>query len=200
MQKNMLEEEFIQAVHALTGVSTTTLRRYAETGDILHVLEHPAEFVLSDRQMKKVNQINALINSCSSLRAIRKASSFSINSIDYAVEFVKCHLAFQLCEERVVVLYLDAKCHLLRHRIFKSGEVDYAIVPISQILKEAILTDCKAVLVAHNHPSTDATPSDLDIETAKNLREALRLCNKDLIDSIVVGGDSVYSLMEHNDV
>lgn len=100
-----------------------------------------------------------------------------------------------LKQEKLLVLYLDSKCNLITSKIY-DGEVGNISIPQSLILKDAILTNSRGIILAHNHPSGDPTPSYADYESTNTLDEALRLLNLILFDHIVIGDNSFYSISE----
>jgi DNA repair protein RadC len=88
-----------------------------------------------------------------------------------------------------------------RHRIIKfielfQGTINQAVVHPREVVKQALYYNAAAVILAHNHPSGDATPSHADIEITKRLKEALSLVEIKLLDHFVVGNQSAISFSE----
>lgn len=71
-----------------------------------------------------------------------------------------------------------------------------SIVHSREVLKPAILSNSASVIVAHNHPSNDPTPSREDIEVTKGLVESGKIIGIDVLDHIVVCADKFVSLKE----
>jgi DNA repair protein RadC len=93
-----------------------------------------------------------------------------------------------LDQEKFWVLPLDAKnCLRGLPREVSMGILDASLVHAREVFREAIRTACAAVVVAHNHPSGDVTPSAEDIRITKELIEAGRIVAIKVLDHIVVG-------------
>lgn len=78
------------------------------------------------------------------------------------------------------------------------GGYDATIVEIREICKYAILNNATAVIVAHNHPSGNLTPSSEDIQVTKKIKEALKLFNIELIDHLIIHQNNYYSFSDNN--
>jgi DNA repair protein RadC len=76
------------------------------------------------------------------------------------------------------------------------GSVNSAQVRISELYREAIREGCPAMIVVHNHPSGDPTPSGDDIELTRQLIEVGKLLDIEVLDHIIIGGRDVVSLRD----
>jgi DNA repair protein RadC len=101
-----------------------------------------------------------------------------------------------LGEERVRVMLLDARNHVLGIPTVYVGSVHTTNVRISELLSEAIRVKAAAIVAIHNHPSGDATPSAADVRMTKSLHEAAKLMDIDLLDHIVIGGGQYVSMSQ----
>ena len=92
-------------------------------------------------------------------------------------------------EERVFVLPLDANGKMLAKPILVSvGSRDgSATIDAGAIFREALKAGAEEIIVAHNHPSGDPTPSKADYETTVKLNEGASLVGLELIDHVIVG-------------
>lgn len=95
--------------------------------------------------------------------------------------------------ERFHVLYLDKKNRLIRDEIEGEGTVDHAPVYPREILRRALELDASALILAHNHPAGDPTPSSADVEMTRQVVEAARALRISVHDHVVVGGEGVAS-------
>lgn len=98
--------------------------------------------------------------------------------------------------EVFVVVCLDTKNQPTAMHVCHVGSLNASIVHPREVFKSAILANAASVLVAHNHPSTDPTPSREDIEVTKRLVEAGRIVGIELLDHVIVGGERFVSLKE----
>ncbi|MBE3590492.1 MAG: DNA repair protein RadC [Firmicutes bacterium] len=98
--------------------------------------------------------------------------------------------------EHFVVVWLDTKHHVLGHETVSVGGLDAALAHPREVFKGAVLRSAAAVILAHNHPSGDPTPSADDIDLTRRLAEAGRLLGIEVLDHIVIGGHRFVSLRE----
>ena len=98
--------------------------------------------------------------------------------------------------ERVYVALLDVRCRALGIRHVSTGSVDSAPVHPREVFGPAVREAASSVLVAHNHPSGDPTPSADDWAVTDRLRRAGDLLGLTVLDHVVVGLDRYYSFAE----
>lgn len=79
------------------------------------------------------------------------------------------------------------------------GTVDQTFALPSDVFRKAIELNAVSIIVAHNHPSGDVTPSGDDIRMTQRLAECGELLGIKVLDSFVIGKDNYYSLKQHND-
>lgn len=96
-------------------------------------------------------------------------------------------------KEHFIVVTLDAKCHILRTATVHVGTVNMSVVGAREIFREAVRDGACSIIVAHNHPSGDPTPSPEDIEVTKRLVEAGKLMDIPVLDHVIVGYDDYFS-------
>ncbi len=89
--------------------------------------------------------------------------------------------------ERFVVVVVDVKNRPLARRVVACGTLDSCPVDPREVFRFAISRDGAGVVVAHNHPSGDPTPSSLDVTLTSRLLEAGRLLGLPLVDHLIVG-------------
>ena len=99
-------------------------------------------------------------------------------------------------EENVYLLCLDAKCMVLCCKKIGQGSVNSAGVSLRKIVETALGANASAVVLAHNHPSGLAIPSDEDIQTTLKVAAALRAVEIQLADHIVVADNDYVSLVQ----
>ena len=95
--------------------------------------------------------------------------------------------------ETVAVAYLDPNRRLLGMRHVVGGK-DYVAISIRTVAADALGFGAIAVVMAHNHPSGDATPSARDVAFTRALAAGLRTLEMVLLDHLVIAGDEVTSL------
>ncbi len=109
-------------------------------------------------------------------------------------EYLKPYF-FGRVNETVFLLCLDAKCKVIGCRKVGEGTVNSANVPIRRIVEIALATNATSVVLAHNHPSGIALPSEEDVVTTHRVAAALRMVDVILADHIIVADDDYVSLV-----
>ncbi len=101
-----------------------------------------------------------------------------------------------LDHEEFRVLMLDTKNCVVANILLYQGTVNSSVLRASEVFRQAVVRNCPGILVAHNHPSSDPSPSPEDIEVTRQLLEAGKLLDIDLLDHIIVGNPRFTSLKE----
>jgi DNA repair protein RadC len=109
-----------------------------------------------------------------------------LNRADLVAKFL-VPLSQGLAVEKFWVLCLNRKNRLLRCREVTSGTATAALAHPREVFRAAIREGAAAVICAHNHPSGDPAPSAADIQVTRQLREAARTVDIDLLDHVIVG-------------
>lgn len=98
--------------------------------------------------------------------------------------------------EQVRLLFLDRKNVLIADEVQQRGTVDHAPVYPREVIKRAIALDASALILVHNHPSGDATPSHADIEMTRQIIEIGKPLSIVVHDHLVVGREKVASFKQ----
>ena len=101
-----------------------------------------------------------------------------------------------LDREEVWVLLLDTKNRVLGTHVVSVGHLSGAPVHPRELFKEAVRRSAAAVVVVHNHPSGDPTPSPDDIALTRRLRQAGEVLGIEVLDHVILAGDEHVSLRE----
>lgn len=99
-------------------------------------------------------------------------------------------------QEHLVVLVFDIRSNLLHRENLYKGSVCSSQVRISEILRPAIIRRATSIVLVHNHPSGDPTPSPDDVTVTRSVHQACKLMDIQLLDHIVVGAGRYVSLKE----
>ncbi|MDX6769284.1 MAG: DNA repair protein RadC [Elusimicrobiota bacterium] len=94
-------------------------------------------------------------------------------------------------------LYLDARRRLLHQETISVGTLSASLVHPREVFAPALSCSAAAVIVAHNHPSGDPSPSEEDREVTRRLRRAGEILGLPLLDHLVVAGGRWFSFREH---
>lgn len=99
-------------------------------------------------------------------------------------------------QEELRVILLDTRNHVLRVKTVYKGSLNTSVVRVAELFRAAIKDNAAAIIVAHNHPSGDPSPSPEDVHVTRQIRQAGDLLDIDLLDHIVIGRQRYVSLKE----
>ena len=116
-----------------------------------------------------------------------------ISSWSALLAYVRTALAHE-AREQFRVLFLDKKNQLIADEVMNRGTVDHAPVYPREVMRRALELSASAVILVHNHPSGDPTPSSADIEMTSQVVEAGRALRIAVHDHLIAGRDGVASL------
>lgn len=98
--------------------------------------------------------------------------------------------------EHFVGFYLNTRNQVLRREVISIGSLNASIVHPREVFTPAIAVSAASLILAHNHPSGDPTPSEEDLAITRRLGEAGRLLGIDVLDHVIVARDSYASFKE----
>ncbi len=97
-------------------------------------------------------------------------------------------------QEKVLAILLDTQKRIIKEVYVSIGTLDSSIAHPRDIFREAIENNASSIIMMHNHPSGIAEPSQNDIAITKIMIDAGKIMGIPLIDHIIIGGDSFFSL------
>jgi DNA repair protein RadC len=98
-------------------------------------------------------------------------------------------------KEHFFTVLLDVKSNVLGLKTISIGTLDSSLVHPREVFKEAIAASASSIIVAHNHPSGDTTPSPEDRRVTARLVEAGKILGIEVLDHIIIAGDDGWSSM-----
>ena len=102
----------------------------------------------------------------------------------------------RLAQEQLRVLLLNTRSQVVGQRTVYQGNVNSSMIRAAEVLRPAVLEAVPSIVIAHNHPSNDPTPSPEDVAVTKDLAKAAKLLGIELMDHVVIGGRGFVSLKE----
>lgn len=105
-----------------------------------------------------------------------------------------------LQEEHFVAIYLTTKNKLIAIKTLTVGTLDESLAKSREVFKTALKYNASAVILAHNHPSGDAEPSQEDIAVTKRITEAGEIMEIPVLDHIIIGDGCYVSLTERGEI
>ena len=157
------------------------------------------EELVSIKGIKKAKalEIMAILEISKRLSKVDHISEAELSNPNKVVEWLRFNLGFS-SQEQFFVIYLNARSSIIRSEVMYKGNRNTASIGIDEILRKAILMKASYLIVAHNHPSDDVTPSRADIEVTEKLAEACQIVQIPLVDHIIVGRSSYFSFKNHS--
>ena len=166
----------------------------ARFGDLGGVAAAPVEQLVtvkgvSDRVAADLKLIKALSERLAREQVIGRPAIASWSAlINY------CRTAMQhATTEQFRVLFLDRKNKLIADEVLGEGTIDHAPVYPREVVKRALAHESSAIILVHNHPSGDATPSQADIEMTRNLMDICKPFDIVVHDHLVIGRENTAS-------
>lgn len=97
-------------------------------------------------------------------------------------------------QERFSAALLDARHRVMKHQELFVGTLDKTTVSAREVIRLAVIEHAKGVVIYHNHPSGDPTPSQDDIEFTHKLRDSMAIVDIDFVDHLIIGTHRFTSL------
>jgi DNA repair protein RadC len=194
--------EMLSLVELLTIVAgftdlETAQRVLAESEGILSLAQKSVAELM---QMKGIGEAKAAqIKAAFELgRRLAVASPLDRPQIKSPVDAANLVIAeMQVLEqEHLRTIILDTKNRVLKIHTVCTGSLNSAAVRIAEVFREAIRLNSAAVIVVHNHPSGDPSPSPEDVAVTRQIVEAGKMLNIDVLDHLVIGQGRWVSLKE----
>ncbi len=143
----------------------------------------------------KTSQLKAALELGKRLMATGDEQRVTIHPPQDVANMLMAEMAF-LDQEHLRVLLLNTKNQVLGISEVYKGNVNSSVIRAGEVFQEAVRSNCPSVIVVHNHPSGDPTPSQEDVQVTRQLVEAGRLLDIELLDHVVIGRQDFVSLKE----
>ncbi|MBV8736055.1 MAG: DNA repair protein RadC [Alphaproteobacteria bacterium] len=118
-----------------------------------------------------------------------------VNSWQQLIDYCSAQVAHGKVEE-FHILFLDRKNILIKHERHQRGTVDHIPVYTREVLKRALELQASALILVHNHPSGDPTPSKADLAVTQEIKKAAAPLGVTLHDHVIIGRNRYVSLRE----
>ena len=177
---NPIAHELLHTFGSLTGVFEATVEELIKVPGISH---NAATFLNLIHQTGRYYQVK------------RAEVGDILRTVTECAEYLAARF-YGRENETVFLLCLDAKCKVLGCKMVGEGSVNSANVPVRRLVEIALNTNATTVILAHNHPSGVAIPSDEDIQTTLRVARAMAAVEITLADHIVVADDDYVSMVQ----
>ena len=99
-------------------------------------------------------------------------------------------------QEHLIALYLNTKGELIKKQTLFIGSLNSSLIHPREIFKYAVIHSAASIVIVHNHPSGDPTPSSHDIDITKIIHKNSLMMDIELVDHIIIGRSKYYSFKE----
>ncbi len=170
-------------------------RLIARFGDVAGVFSAPPERLreidgLGDAAIVELKIVEAATRRMAQAEALSRPEMTSFDAVAGYCRVVMGRAS----EEQFRLFFLDRKNRLIADEVQSRGTVDQVAVYPREVATRALELRASAVIMAHNHPSGDPTPSKADIDMTRRVAKALSAVEIELLDHIVVGAGKAESL------
>lgn len=202
--KDMADYELLELVLTMAiprrdvkPLAKQLIKRFGSFAGVINA--RPAELLAEDGvkentlAMLKVIKAAAVRTSWQNLNA---AEGSVFNSIDVLLDYCRSSISFSDVEE-LHVLFLDKKLRIIKEELMQRGTIDCVAIHPREIIKAALEVKATAIIMVHNHPSGNVTPSRADIDMTRNVKEACKSVDIILCDHLIIGRNDYYSFSQH---
>ena len=103
-------------------------------------------------------------------------------------------------KEHFIILHLDSRNRIIKDEVISIGTLNVSIIHPREVFKSAIKESTNAIILVHNHPSGEPSPSHEDNKITKRLLEAGELLNIKVLDHVILGNESYWSFKENQGI
>lgn len=173
------------------------IRQYT---NLANVLAAPEEEVMKVSGISNhTAALLALIHACSNKicwESLENRDAPILSNKKKIAEYCRTRIGYE-GQEQVLLLHLDVHGCFIRDSIEQVGTLDAVMISPRDIIAKMLMYDAKEVILVHNHPSGDSTPSKSDISMTKDLMKALKTVDLKMEDHIIITQKDYYSFREH---
>ena len=197
--ESLSDHELIEYLLALAiprrDTKTIAKALIAEFGGFSALLSADPEAIAKQPDMGETSTAAIKIVQAAALRLISEPARTRpiLSSWQALSDYLHADMAHR-ATERVRVLHLDGKNRLIRDELASEGSIDEAAVYTREIIRRALDLGSSALVLVHNHPSGDATPSRADIALTREILEAGKRLGIQVHDHLIIGKDGHSSM------
>ena len=188
----------VELISAVTGLSTEQANDVLKKAGSVHQLAKLPEHALMSLPhigRARAKQLRAMTEWALVLQETNTSEQLQVRSPADVANMMMLEMGL-LEREELRVLGLDTKNKISFVDTVYKGSLNSAVVRIAEVLREPIARQCAGMIMVHNHPSGDPTPSPEDVRVTELVKEAGKLFDIDLLDHLIIGLNRYVSLKE----
>lgn len=180
------------------SVTSLSNRLIKEFGSLENILRADYERLLAIPNLgeAKVSTLKAINEICLRIKFSKNETSSLIKEPKDVFDLMLKDL-IDKDKEYLYLLSLDSRLRLISKDLISIGTVNTTLIHAREVFKKAISNSAVSIILVHNHPSNDATPSDADIEITKKLYTAGKLLGILVLDHVVIVEESYTSIKSY---
>src|SRR5882757_7033131 len=168
-------------------LAKTLLRKFGSFAEVIHAPEARLREVEGIKDAS-VNQIKLIAAAAHRIAKGEIKRSVALSSWNDVIDYCRTGMAFA-DKEQFRILFLDKRNQLIADEVQQTGTVDHTPVYPREVIKRALELSATALILVHNHPSGDPTPSQADIQMTQQIVEIAKPLGISVHDHIIVGKD-----------
>lgn len=145
----------------------------------------------------KALEILAILEIARRLSSLDHISREELDSPDKVVDWIRYNIAFGN-EERFLVVFLNSHCNVIKCEVLFKGGKNGAEIGIDTILRRAILNKASRIIISHNHPSENVSPSVEDVRVTQQIKDSCGAIGIELLDHIIVSKTDFFSFKNNS--
>ena len=147
-----------------------------------------------DETFAKIRQLHDELNT--QLYSSPKERPILTSSLD-AFHLLDCFIGY-LDHEEMWVVNMNQRNHVVNLVKLYQGSVNSSQVRVGEVFRQAIIDNCSVIMIAHNHPSSDISPSPDDVAVTRAIDQAGKLLDIIVLDHIIISRGEYFSFKEKN--
>ena len=148
------------------------------------------ELMLNENNIPYLKVMNEFLSTCQTFNTVEKIVGFMNDNFDMG----------RKAEEYAYILCFNTKMSLLGVFELSHGTSNASMVGIREIMIRALTSGANAMILMHNHPSGDVTPSKEDLKVEKELKKVCEFMKIDFLDSIIIGKNKFRSFFKQEGI
>jgi len=167
------------------SVAKALIERFGSLGEVLSAAPEALQEI---KGVGEAAAVSLKVTRAAGLRLARQQvmNTEAIGSWDQLLDYCKAAMGYEKVEQ-LRVLFLDRKNVLIADEVQQRGTVDHTPLYPREVVKRALDLGASALILVHNHPSGDPTPSRADVEMTEQVRDAADKLGIALHDHVVIG-------------
>lgn len=193
--RELRSAELLSTITGLTYIQAEAVLKKAGGAHRLAQLPDYALQALPHIGPKRAKQIRAMSDWGLLLVSVEEWQAVQVRSPEDVANLMMLEMGL-LDQEELRVVALDTKNYVVDVETVYKGSVNSAVVRIAELLRLPIALQCTNMIMLHNHPTGDPTPSPEDVRITELVKESARLLDIDLLDHLIIGRNRFVSLKE----